>query len=320
MWVGLFLILGLSACGNQAGMLHYLRDQKPVLYEGTHSLKQLQGERRVDILWVIDNSGSMGSHQANLSKNADIFINEFTAKGGLEWKMGVVSTDVSQPPFGGFPMNKPLDFRTPNAVPEFQDAIRKLGTGGDAIEQSFGPIRKHLGAYPDFLRKEATLAVIFLTDAPDQSRIPAPEIFQFMGALKGDPKKIVIYGAFAATDFGCQTAEGLKYAGSPYETLITQTKGKVYKLCGDFGTDLADLGRDLVTRVERPYIALPDRPQTATLRVIYKGKDLPGGPVDFGGYWIYDFDLNRIVFHNLSFAPGDNEDVSVSYEAIPKTP
>ncbi len=141
-----------------------------------------------------------------------------------------------------------------------------------------------------------------------------------MVALKGDPKKIVIYGVFAATDFSCQTQEGLKYAGSPFETLINQTKGKVYKLCGDFGTNLADLSRDLVTRVENPYIALPDRPQTSTLRVIYKGKDLPGGPVDFGGYWIYDFDLNRIVFHNLAFAPGDDEEVTVTYEEMPKVP
>ncbi len=320
MRVGLFLLCALTACGNQAGILYYVKDPKPTFYEATHSLKQLQGERKVDILWVIDNSGSMGSHQSELVKNSNVFINEFTAKGGLEWKMGVLSTDVAQAPFGGFPNNKALTYQTPDAIIEFQDVIRKLGTGGSGVEQSFGPIRKHLGTYPDFLRKPAALAVIFMTDAPDQSRMTAAEIFQFMAALKGNPKKIFIYGAFAALDLGCATSEQLKYAGSHYETLINQTKGKVYKLCGDFGKSLADLGRDLVTRVESPYIALPDRPQTNTLRVIYKGKDLPGGPLHFDGYWIYDFDLNRIVFHNLAFAPGDNEEVTVAYEVLPHAP
>ena len=70
---------------------------------------------------------------------------------------------------------------------------------------------------------------------------------------------------------------------------------------------------DLVTRVERPYIALKERPLTSSIRVTYKGAILSGGLLEDGGYWIYDFDLNRIVFHNLNFAPGDTEEVTVSY-------
>ncbi len=320
--LGVLGLLTLSGCAREGGFLYYVRNETAVLYEATHPLKELQGQRKVDILWVIDNSASMDPHQNALIKNADTFIDEFTTKGGLglEWKMGVLSTDVSDTPFIGFPMNKVLTYESPDAVADFRAAIRKLGTAGDYVEQAFGPLKKHLGNYPDFLRKQATLAVIFLTDAPDQSRIEPTDLFQFLSALKGDPKKIVFYGAFAAKDFNCETMEGLTYAGSSYETLIDKTKGKVYKLCGDFGMNLADLSRDLVTRVEHPYIALPDRPRTETLRVTHKGKDLPGGPVDFQGYWIYDFDLNRVVFHSLKFAPGDDEEVSVSYEAVSKEP
>ncbi len=47
--------------------------------------------------------------------------------------------------------------------------------------------------------------------------------------------------------------------------------------------------------------------------MIYKGEDLKGGLKEEKGYWLYDFDLNAILFHDLNFAPGDKEEVTVEY-------
>jgi hypothetical protein len=140
-------------------------------------------------------------------------------------------------------------------------------------------------------------------------------LLNFLTGLKGDAKKMIAYGVLAPTEFKCAVAgeNPWAYAGSTYEDVIGGTKGKLYNLCDDFGQNLADMGKDLVTRVERPFIQLKGRPDPGSVRVNYRGKILPGGPKEDGGYWIYHFDLNRVVFHNLDFAPGDTEEVALSY-------
>lgn len=317
-WVGVLglTFIALASCGRKSDLLYYIKDVPPQVFEGVHKLKELQGESQVDILWVVDNSGSMGSYQQDLIKNADTFINDFVTKGGLEWKMGILSSSTFSEPYIGFTPATLLTYQTKDNIDRFKAAVRKLGTSGDVSEKFFAPVQNHLGKYPDFVRKRASLAIIFLTDAPEQSRITAATYLSSLKAIKGDLKKVVSYGVFASVDFGCQfTDEQWNYAGSPYEEVINTTKGKVYKLCNtDFGKNLADLGKDLVDRIKRPFIALESRPVIASVRVIYRGKDLQGGPVDQGGLWVYDFDLNRVVFHTLEFAPGDNEEVIIQYQ------
>jgi hypothetical protein len=318
----LLALLAVASCGR-TDFLYRVQDVNPRSFEAVHKLKELQGETQVDILWVIDNSGSMDSYQKDLIKNADTFITDFVSKGGLEWKMGILSSSLREPPYIGFTTSTPLQWNTPDNVNLFKNAVKSLGTNGDVTERFFAPIMTHVPAHPTFIRPAATLAIIFLTDAPEQSRIPAPTFLNFLKSTKVDLKRVVTYGVFAANDFGCQfTDEYWKYVGSPYEEVIKATNGKVYKLCNtDFGKNLADLGKDLVQRIKRPFVQLRDRPLISSLRVSHKGKELQGGPIESGGKWIYDFDLNRVVFHNLDFAPGDNEEVTIGYQiadAIPR--
>ena len=49
---------------------------------------------KVDILFVIDNSGSMSNTQSNLSQNATIFSNAITANSILDYHIAVTSTDM----------------------------------------------------------------------------------------------------------------------------------------------------------------------------------------------------------------------------------
>ncbi len=309
--------LAITGCGRKTEFLHHLQDIPPQFFDTVHKLKELQGENRVDILWVVDNSGSMGSYQNELIKNADVFITDFVSKNSIDWKMGLISSDKSQEPFLGFTPSTLFTHTSPSPVKTFQKAVAALGTMGDSYEHFFEPVKKHLTAYPKFLRDRATLALIFLTDAPEQSQnISATQFLNFIKSKKGSLDKVVSYGVFAAQDFGCvYTDENWSYKGSKYEAVIKATKGKYFKLCGtDFGKNLADLGKDLVDKVKRPFIQLKDRPVVATVKVSYRGEDLPGGPLDSGGYWIYDFDYNRVVFHNLDFAPGDTEEVTISFQ------
>lgn len=288
----------------------------PKISQEDHAVKSyLAGQ--IDILWVIDNSGSMGKHQNNVIANAELFINEFVKKSKVHWRMGLISSTLHQSPFLGF--KNVFEADSSKTVETFQAGVKALGLNGSGNEQLFAPVLYTLKTFPTFLRKDTPLALISITDAPEQSSISAN---QFLSELaKHIPiTQVTSYVILAAEDFGCEaTDDRFDYKGSPYETLVTRTNGKAYKLCSsDFSKHLVDIGADIVGKaVTNPRIFLNVRPIPETIRVTYKGNDIPGGFKEDGGFWVYDLDLNAVLFHDLSFAPGDTEGIEVTFKEAP---
>jgi hypothetical protein len=162
--------------------------------------------RDIDILFVIDNSGSMGEEQASLASNFFNFINVLEGiEGGLpNVHIGVVSSNVGaggqpisactgdgdngrlqnvprmpgcEPPSGYF-INYDNSTGTPtqNYVGSLQDTfacIARLGINGCGFEQHMESMKRALdGRNPEnanFLRPNAHLAVIFIADEDDCS-------------------------------------------------------------------------------------------------------------------------------------------------------
>lgn len=284
----------------------------------SHKLKQLQGNTMVDILWVIDNSGSMMSHQQNVIRNTQIFMNQFVQGGNpLNWKMGLVSTDRSDDPYVGFKPGPDLTPQTPDATLVFQRAVGKLGTDGSATEEGFEPMLQALQQRPDFLRPRANFAVIFVTDAEEQGRETVAQVLNELARMK-PLQEVVSYGIFWTDDLNCGNNSGESdwtLKGSRYGDFIDRTKGKSYPLCtNNFGANLADMGKDLVSRITSPKLFLDTVPRSSTLKVLYKDKPVPGGLPGTGGFWYFDQKLNAIVFHDMSFAPGEDESVRVVYD------
>jgi hypothetical protein len=171
-------------------------------------VKQVIGPstRDADVLFVIDNSGSMREEQDSLAANFNSFINVLeNLDGGLpNLHIGIVSTDMGAGPFGimgctGLGDNGILQTAPSGAcsVPDgsfIEDialdgggrstnysgtladnfaCIAKLGTTGCGFEQHLESMRRALnGSNPQnagFLRSDALLAVIFVTDEDDCS-------------------------------------------------------------------------------------------------------------------------------------------------------
>src|SRR5438309_5556876 len=52
-----------------------------------------QSASHIDVLWVVDDSGSMAPRQENLAKNLQSFMDVFV-KSGIDYRIAVTTTDI----------------------------------------------------------------------------------------------------------------------------------------------------------------------------------------------------------------------------------
>ena len=150
----------------------------------------------IDILFVIDNSNTMTEEQDNLRSNFPQFIQQIEAINPpiKSYRVGVVSTDMAagefevgtcKPPGGqgqlqhtGDPSQGclgqyPKWLEGPgNRVAADFDCIARLGTEGCGYEQPFASALRALTDQPynnGFLRRDAPLAIVFVSDEDDCS-------------------------------------------------------------------------------------------------------------------------------------------------------
>lgn len=306
-----------SACARQEDHIYYLPEREPDSHLAV-KVKEIRSAGGIDIIWVIDNSGSMDSHQRNVIQNAGRFMQEFLTK-RISWKMGLLSTDVTEVPYVGF--DRPFDSTDPNPAATFVNAVSRLGTSGDGTEKTFDPILRALTDYPNFLRDDKPLAILVVTDAPEQSTIGATTFLQRFRAIVGPNRPVFVYSVLAANDLappgGCSTQEtGYDYANGPYEAFALNAKiGRAFSLCDpSFGSNLGKIGDEIVQQVFHPEIRLGRRPRPNSIKVHFHEALLPPGRKEDGGIWYYDHDRNAIVFYNLDFAVGESEAVTVDFE------
>ena len=317
------------SCDREDDYVYF--DQPPVqeTFSRTFNILSLVQDKKIDILWVVDNSGSMHDIQQNIVTNTALFMQAFQKNKHIEWKMGLVSTDKGEDPYLGFDRLAPFDHTSINPVSTFQTNVNRLGTNGDAWEYVFynvdrmiSPILQTATDRTHFFRADAHLVVIMVTDEEEQSDginrtlYQAQSFYNHLRGLKSADKVIRFYGAFGLGDMqGCSSSDD--YLASSFEEIINLTGGFAISACDStFGNRLADVGSDIVSILKSPSIPINARPKTETLEVFFKGKKLPGGPKSLGGIWYYNRAHSTIDFYDLDFAGGNLKvaDVEVRFD------
>ena len=146
---------------------------------------------QIDILWVVDNSGSMDPLQQNLVANFNSFVTRFQTL-GFDYKMAVTTTDsyLSEAQFKNDPSLARVrdgygSFHTgfnyitpfiPNIVGNFVENATQ-GSSGSGDERAFSSLLDTLSSpvNSDFHRPGAFLAVIILSDEDDFTDPARPE-------------------------------------------------------------------------------------------------------------------------------------------------
>jgi hypothetical protein len=181
----LFSLVALSGCGNSSPSFSIL----PTGQSFTQSASSF--DNQLDILWVVDNSGSMGPLQANMVSNFSSFISNFQTL-GYDYRMAVTSTDAykantqftgynsAYAPLslfqdGGNNNNSPTGVfiitpQTSNLDATFVNNAT-TGVNGSGDERAFSSLVTAMNNKnnPAFLRSSSFLAVIVLSDEDDFS-------------------------------------------------------------------------------------------------------------------------------------------------------
>jgi len=160
---------------------------------------QVEQDGRIDILFVVDNSGSMASIQNQISVYFEKFITEFS-KRNVDFQIGIITTDNrssytningdSMPSFNkagaGSLVHVPgrdriLKSNTIDLIGAFQ-ANSKTGITGSGIESGILAARNALSSNmlgswnTGFIRSNSKLALIVVTD--EDEFIPLPAVLQ----------------------------------------------------------------------------------------------------------------------------------------------
>ena len=332
------LVLSLSAAGWGCASDNNVFDQI-----NTDTWSQAP-TNQVDILWVIDDSGSMAEEQDILNQGFSAFARQLeepveAGEDVTDFHMGVITTsfDYTDPNRGRLVGDPPVLTRDDDYLAAF--ALRStVGTEGSDKEKGLEAATFALhpsltldgGLNEGFVRKDAYLLVVFVSDEEDCSDNgalegqppeacyaevddlpPVQTYVEDLRDLKSDPAQVQI-----ASIVGTQSSECADVLpGRRYVAAASLTGGLVGDICqGNWEGMLGDLGLN-ATGIHTQF-QLTDAAKPETLEVVVDDVPVLADPVSG---WTYDEATWYVEFHG-SAVPPRGAAVSATYTVQPGVP
>lgn len=235
----------------------------------------------IDILFVVDNSGSMGEEQSNISSKIDGFISQLK---GLNWNIALTTTDpnfMTTGPDGdkhrwGDGLFRPFTFNgtqyeflksdesSPSWVSEAQSMISSalyVGTWGSDDERAINATYRAIermsdqASHQDFFRMDSKLAVVAISDEDECSdgdclsyspKSDPQNLLALVHSTFGAQKVFSFNSIIKATDdTHCWSAA---QPGATYQELSEMTGGVIGSICAnDYTPILSDIGQNVLS-------------------------------------------------------------------------
>ncbi|MDX2011501.1 MAG: hypothetical protein SFW67_14980, partial [Myxococcaceae bacterium] len=295
---------------------------------------------KADILLVIDNSCSMSDEQMALGTNFNSFI-QYAVTSQVDFQIAVTTTDADDEPscpncetgdfcraggVGGGSLictngtgPKIITPNTPNLQPTFASLVT-LGTNGSATETCVAPAVKALTSpkitdpakNAGFLRPDAVLAVVCVTDEAEQANQPMSfyinQLLNIKGVQRPNLFSYNVIGPFTALSPGCSADD----QGGRHAQLVAATNGLREEICTpNWATALENIGKGAFGF--RTTFFLNGVPAMGNqVEVAIDGQMLP--PLDGRGarVWRYDSAINAVIFEPL-YVPEPGKTLTISY-------
>lgn len=252
----------------------------------------------VDIIWAVDNSGSMGDEVAKIRTNLNNSFLSIIQASNLSWNLIMVTERggggqaicVDSPPAGPGCADAPPRFRHIQCPVQSTDAFLNLAFSYDGVLPTFGlptllcgqfafpgfPVGPPEKTWNNFSRINATKVIIIVTD--DESDTPAAA-FDNWALTQAQPagmfgsaadRKYIMHGIIGmdTNNPNASCASATNSAVEPgliYQQLAATTGGSVASICeDDWSAIFTEIANSIVTRLSCEY-PVPEPPNGGTV-------------------------------------------------------
>ena len=254
----------------------------------------------VDIIWIVDNSGSMMPFQNLLGLNMADFMTVFLSY-SPDFQMAFITTD--SPVF----VAPPIDGRTNSPIDKAIATIDSIGIGGSGWEKGLEMLEDCMlsSECTNWIRPDAKLIAIFLSDEPDHSNRTPISFINSFDAIK--PNAFVPFAIIGDPPQGCPAQSGWNtQAGWGYYDVVQHYASQWFSICdGDWGAQLESLAQTI--SVKTIFELGSADPHVDTFRVWINGQLMESG-------WSYDESINSVVFE-FGEAPDPGDTIEIGYSS-----
>jgi hypothetical protein len=263
-------------------------------------------ERIYDLLWVIDNSGSMRPFQTMLSQNMQNFVNQFLSPGDVDFRMGFITTDWYL-----LQGNTYIDDTTVNPAGVAASLVDGIGTHGSGIERGLLQVASALQQFDatgEFLRHDSNLIIIYVSDEQDGSPLNYNAYLNMYLNYKTQDK-IRAYSVIGDYPSGCNSTTNNGFPmnadfGAGYYDITNHLGGSWFSICShDWSHSMSNLAADITMRANF-FLEKPD-PVISTIEVYVNGQITTQG-------WSYESIDNKVVFDS-DHIPGAGQTIRIEY-------
>lgn len=278
---------------------------------------------QADVLFVIDTKESMSAVQKGLADQIPAFVDSLN-KTGLDYQIAVSTMDMSgggeQGKFIGSPAI--VNAMTPKLATVLQNRIyigeydwKPMTRGLEAVKNGLTGLNSSSGPNAGFMRPNALLVLIFLSNRDDRSvpvsggysaffdqiRPPLPYgdrswIAQFMGVLPDDPNCKT--SAWGYAEPGVNFIDFVKASGGSYESICD----------GDMRRALTNVRARVLEKMTAFPLGAKAAPES--IKVTINGRPVANDPVNG---WTFDSTNNTLHLHG-SAIPDVTDDVRVDFQ------
>ena len=262
--------------------------------------------KKLDIVWIIDSSGSMSDEQDALGRNFASFIDDFITK-DVDFKMGVTTTDTRSGHNGV--MVAGSEEKLTSAAAKANEAqfkldfknLVKVGTSGSGNEKGLQASRDFMNRYSaTFLRPDAYLAVVIVSDEEDQS---SDSVSAYVDSLKQHKNSAGLVKVYTIADVNnTNYGPGVTVGAERYIAAAEQSAGVAANIRDDFHSVLTGMGETIINLLDS--FALAHQPVPGTLKVYVNGALTTA----------YTFDsASRSIKFNANSVPAAGAEIKVTY-------
>jgi len=269
-----------------------------VLYGRQLDLFEQPSQGATDILFVIDNSGSMGNEQTSLADNFAYFAAGLVEL-DLDFQIAVITTD--DPDHQGALITP----STPDIEAEFiAQATVGINGSGDEMpsEMAYQCTQPGYDCGPgsEFLRDTALLSMIFISDEPDSSPSDWTDYLAYFQSLKSDSDDYIAHAISGDWPSGCS---GSSATNNVYEMTVA-TGGLYLSVCAtDWASHLEALVEGSAQDLSQFDLTAWPVPETIEVRI-------DGISTTVG--WSYDGADRAVVFEDSAIPEGGST-IEVEY-------